>query len=265
MPAIRILLLLVSVLLTAGTVLAAPTTSSLDREKNWADQVVDSIVVGEAVWLKNRGHKFLALYAPPAKPGKSAVILLHGRGVHPGWGFIDRLRSDLADAGYHTLSLQLPILASDAKFLHYAPTFPEAYERIETGMRFLREQKGVTRIALLGHSSGGMTAIAYKAKKPNVPVTGIVAIGLSTLQNSPDVMQPVLMLRTIRIPVLDIFGSNDLHEVVSYADKRHMAADQAGNKQYTAMKVSGADHFFTDHYSDLRRHITDWLNRYNKQ
>lgn len=262
MPAIRILL--VSVLLTAGAVLAAPTTSSLDREKNWADQIVDSIVVGEAVWFKNRGHKFLALYAPPAKPGKSAVILLHGRGVHPGWGFIDRLRSDLADAGYHTLSLQLPILASDAKFLHYGPTFPEAYERIEAGMRFLREQKGVTRITLLGHSSGGMTALAYKAKKPNVPVTGIVAIGLSTLQNSPDVMQPVLMLRTVRIPVLDIFGSNDLHEVVSYADKRHMAADQAGNKQYTAMKISGADHFFTDHYSVLRRHITDWLNRYNK-
>jgi len=260
MPVIRILL--VSVLFAANTVLAAPTTSNLEREKNWAEQVVDNVVVGEPVWLNNRGHKFLALYTPPATPGKSAIILLHGRGVHPGWGFIDRLRSDLADAGFHTLSLQLPILASEAKFLNYATTFPEAYERIDVGIRFLREQKGVTRIVLLGHSSGGMTAIAYKAKKPNAPLIGIVAIGLSTLQNSPEVMQPALMLRTIRIPVLDIFGSNDLHEVVSYANARRTAADQAGNKQYLAVKVPGADHFFTDHYSDLQRHITDWLKRY---
>lgn len=263
MPALRTLL--VSVLLTAGSVLAAPTTSHLEREKNWAEQVVDGIVVGEAVWLQNRGHRFLALYTPPAKAGKSAIILLHGRGVHPGWGFIDRLRSDLADAGFHTLSVQLPILASDAKFLHYAPTFPEAYERIEIGMRFLREQKGVARITLLGHSSGGMTAIALKTKRPKVPLAGIVAIGLSTLQNSPDVMQPVLMLRTIRTPILDIFGSNDLHEVVSYADNRRAAAIQAGNKQYTAIKVPGADHFFTDHYKDLLRHVTDWLNRHNSK
>lgn len=260
MPVIRILL--VAVLFAANTVLAAPTTSNLEREKNWAEQVVDSVVVGEPVWFNNRGHKFLALYAPPATPGKSAVILLHGRGVHPSWGFIDRLRSDLADAGFHTLSLQLPILASEVKFLNYAPTFPEAYERIDVGIRFLREQKGVTRVVLLGHSSGGMTAVAYSAKKPHVPLAGIVAVGLSTLQNSPEVMQPALLLRTIRTPVLDIFGSNDLHEVVSFASTRRTAADQAGNKQYLAVKVPGADHFFTDHYNDLRRHITDWLNRY---
>ena len=42
-------------LLVAGqsAVLAGPqTVSNTEREKNWADQVVDSVVVGEPVWLK---------------------------------------------------------------------------------------------------------------------------------------------------------------------------------------------------------------------
>mgnify|MGYP000571895781 CR=1 FL=1 len=113
-------------------------------------------------------------------------------------------------------------------------------------------------IVVLVFAAGG----AFSYGTMWLTVVGIVAIGLSTLQNSPEVMQPALMLRTIRIPVLDIFGSNDLHEVVSYANARRTAADQAGNKQYLAVKVPGADHFFTDHYSDLQRHITDWLKRY---
>ena len=73
-------------LLLAGLLsgqVAAQTTSNLKREKNWADQVVDTVVVGEPVWLSARRHKFLALYAPPAQTGSRGVILLHGRGVHP--------------------------------------------------------------------------------------------------------------------------------------------------------------------------------------
>jgi pimeloyl-ACP methyl ester carboxylesterase len=261
MPAVRLFIALA--LLVAGPATAAPTTSNLEREKNWAEQVVDSVVVGEPVWLSNRGHKFLALYAPPAKGrGSLAVILMHGRGVHPAWGFIDRLRSDLADAGYHTLSLQMPILASEAKFASYGPTFPEAFERLEAGMQYLRQRRNVPRVVLLGHSSGGMSAIAFAAKRPQVPLAGIVAIGLSTLPNGPDIMQPVLMLKTIRVPVLDIYGANDLHEVVSYAAARRTSAEQAGNRNYTAVRTPGADHFFTDHYEILRRQIVDWLARY---
>ena len=76
---------------------AAQTTSNIKREKNWADQVVDTVVVGEPVWLSARRHKFLALYAPPTQAGGRGVILIHGRGVHPAWGFVDNLRADIAE------------------------------------------------------------------------------------------------------------------------------------------------------------------------
>ncbi len=241
---------------------AAPQTSSnVGREKSWADQIVDSVVVGEPVWLERRQHKFLALYAPPATGAVSrGVILIHGRGVHPAWGFIDNLRADLADAGYHTLSLQMPILEPGASFGAYGKTFPEAFERIDAGIQYLKKH-GVQRVILLGHSTGAMNAVAYPTKRPQAPVAGIVAIGLSTLANGPDIMQPALMLKTVRVPVLDLYGANDLHEVLSYTEARRKAAREAGNKGYRAVREPGANHFFTDQYEALKKQTLDWLSR----
>lgn len=253
-----LLMALGGLLLAAGTALATPTTSNLEREKYWADQVVDSVMVGEAAWLTNRGHKFLALYAPPEKPSDTAVILIHGRGVHPAWGFIDKLYRDLATDGYHTLSLQMPILANEAKFSAYAPTFPEAFERIEAGIRYMQTRvPQLRKVVLVGHSSGGMTVVAYAARQPNPALAGVAAIGLSTLSGGPEVMQPALMLKSVRLPLLDVYGSNDLAEVVNFTAARKQAA--AGNRRYQALRIAGADHFFTYHYPELLQALRDWL------
>lgn len=258
------LLALVGLVFAASAFAAEATTSNLEREKNWADQIVDSVVVGEPVWLENRGHKFLALYAAPAGGGATGVILIHGRGVHPAWGFIDNLRGDLADAGFHTLSLQMPILAQDAPFAGYGRTFPEAFERIDAGIRYLHD-KGVKRILLLGHSLGAMTAVAYAAKRPGSQVAGVEAIGLSTLASGPDVMQPVQMLKTVRVPVLDLYGANDLHDVLQYNAARRAAAEAAGNAGYRALRVPDTDHFFTDRYEALKKATLDWLTRFKEK
>lgn len=247
-------------LLAGSVAAAAPTTSNLAREKNWADQVVDSVVVGEPVWLQNRGHKFLSLYAPPAENSSIAIVLLHGRGVHPAWGFIDRLRGDLADAGYHTLSLQLPILAADAPFGNYGPTLPEAFERVNAGIQYLRKHKGVQRVALLGHSSGANTALGHAARHPQTGVVGVVAIGAATYPNVHDLMLPTQQLRQVRAAVLDISGSNDLQEVKSHNKERQDAA-RTGKVDFTAVQITGADHFYTDHYEQLRTQIVAWLGR----
>ena len=253
------LIVLVLAGLLSGEV-ASQTTSSLKREKNWADQIVDMVVVGEPVWLSARQHKFLALYAPPAQAGSQGVILIHGRGVHPAWGFIDNLRVDIADNGFHTLSLQMPILANDAPFGAYGKTFPEAFERIDAGIQYLKT-KGVKRVLLVSHSFGAMTAVAYAARHPQTPVAGIVAIGVSTFPDGPDTMQPALMLKSVHVPVLDIYSANDLQEVLSYTESRRAAAQEAGNRDYRVVRVPDANHFFTDQYEVLKKHIMDWLGR----
>ena len=236
----------------------AASTSNLDREKNWAEQIVDSLIAGEAVWLTSSGVKFLGLYTEPSASSKKGLILLHGRGVHPAWGFIDNLRVDFADAGWHTLALQLPILDNDAKFAEYGKTMPEALARIDTGIRYLRD-RGVQQIYIVGHSSGAMTATAYAAERPAAPIAGVVAIGLTTEPAGGPLMQPTQLLLRVKKPVLDIYGADDLPVVLQTAQSRQAAAGKAGNNRYTQARIDGANHFFTDRYDPLREHLTAWL------
>lgn len=238
----------------------AGSTSNLEREKNWADQIIDTLIAGEAVWLQAAGVKFLGLYTPPAANSTKGLILLHGRGVHPAWGFIDNLRVDLADDGWHTLALQLPILDADTKLADYAKTLPEAFERIDAGTRFLKE-KGVTQIFLVGHSSGAMTATAYAAERPAAPVAGIVAIGLTTEPAGGALMQPAQTLTRVKKPTLDIYGADDLPVVLQTTRARQAAARQSGNRGYVQERIDGANHFFSDRYDMLRTRIAAWLEK----
>lgn len=257
MNSLRAFVAIALTLLPAAHVTAA-STSNLEREKNWAEQIVDSLIAGEAVWLTASGVKFLGLYTEPSASSKKGLVLLHGRGVHPAWGFIDNLRVDFADAGWHTLALQLPILDNDTKFAEYAKTMPEALARIDTGIRYLQE-RGVQQIYIVGHSSGAMTATAYAAERPAAPIAGVVAIGLTTEPAGGPLMQPAQLLARVTKPVLDIYGAEDLPVVLQTAKARQAAAGKAGNGGYSQERVDGANHFFTDRYDPLRDRITAWL------
>jgi hypothetical protein len=59
-------------------------------------------------------------------PPKAGVIVVHGLGVHPDFGMVGGLRTRLADAGYATLSVQMPVLPAGATRDDYAVTLPVA-------------------------------------------------------------------------------------------------------------------------------------------
>ena len=69
------------------------------------------------------------LLAGPAQAAAGAVVV-HGMGVHPDWNLINVLRSELAEQGYATLSVQMPVMAAGVPGEQYAPLFPEAAARI---------------------------------------------------------------------------------------------------------------------------------------
>ena len=99
------------------TILSVPSLASdTAKEKRWADQIVDTLMEGEAVWLQAGQTKFLGIYTESAtKPAKGAVIVLHGIGAHPDWtDVVHPLRVGLTEHGWTTLSLQMPILANEA-------------------------------------------------------------------------------------------------------------------------------------------------------
>lgn len=259
MSLIRRWLVLALIVLSANAANAA-STSNLEREKSWADQITDTLIAGEAISLTADGTAFLALYTAPPQPATKGLLLLHGRGVHPAWGFIDTLRVDFADAGWHTLSIQLPILENDAKFSEYGKTMPEALNRVDAALRYLRD-KGVQQIFLVGHSTGATTAVAHAAQRPASPVAGIVAIGLTSEPAAGPLMQAAPLLERTKKPTLDIFGADDLPVVLQTANARRTSARRGGNPRYTQERVPGANHFFTDRYDPLRARMTAWLGR----
>lgn len=233
--------------LLLALLLALPAAAAdYAREKKWADEVLPTVLTGDPVWLElSNGHKFLTLYteAPQAKAG---VIVVHGMGVHPDWGLIGPLRQNLPDLGYATLSLQMPVLQADAKGEDYSATFDEAAARIGLAVAFM-EAKGYKKIALVTHSMGCRMTARYLEQTPNAPINAWVAIGASE----------ALDYGKLKFPVLDLYGENDLPQVLNVAGQR-----ARGLKGKSAqVVVPKADHFFEGRDAALLENVRGFLDR----
>ena len=234
--------------------------SDTEKEKRWAEQVVDSIMVGDAKWLNVGKNKILSIYTEnTTEKAIGGAIILHGSGVHPNWDQVVRpLRSQLPDYGWLTLSVQLPVLANEAEYKDYIPLFKEAAPRINAGIAFLKS-KGIKNIVIVAHSLGSSMAGYYLAKKPDPSIRAFVAIGVSGNMHKKDEVGFLTSLKTIKVPVLDIFGSNDLKPVLQSTKSKADVARKAGNKNYTQVKIAGANHFFDNKDDALVRRVRGWL------
>ncbi len=225
---------------------AAPFAMAADyeREKKWADEVLPSVLTGDPVWLEQaNGHRALGLYTPVDK-GRVGVVVVHGIGVHPDWGLISGLRQNLPEAGYATLSVQMPVLRADAKGDEYVPSFDEAAERLALAVKFLRS-KGYAKVAVVSHSLGSRMSYHYLRGAAG-QVDAWVSIGLGEPAD----------LSKLAMPVLDLIGQNDLAQVLRSAPQR-----QAGLKGPQSLQkvVPGADHFFDRREEALLQEVRAYL------
>jgi pimeloyl-ACP methyl ester carboxylesterase len=220
--------------------------SDYTREKEWADEIVPGLVVGEPITLKQANqHPFLALYTP-AKDPRRAVIVVHGLGVHPDWGLIGVLRGALADQGYTTLSLQMPVLKNGANEADYVSTFPEAKERLQLAVDFLLA-KGYDRVAIVSHSMGSQMTYAYLTDRPDPSVKVWVMLGMARKVDFDE----------LRLPTLDLYGENDLPEVKASAAVRRLAL--LGRSASRQQVMPTADHFYTGLDDELVSAVADYL------
>ena len=219
------------------------------REQRWADEITPAILVGDPVQLElTSGHKFLAIYTPNAK-APAGVIVVHGLGVNPDWGLINPLRSQLAGQGYATLSVQMPVLAADADGGRYPPLFPEAGERLQMAVKFLRG-KGHRKIAVVSHSLGSRMTNFFINKTAEPQIDAWVAIGISGTFTEP---------ASFKAPVLDLYGEKDLPAVLENAGKRAEAISRVrGSAQ---IQVGGADHFFNGMETELAGQVRLFLDQ----
>jgi len=210
------------------------------REQRWADQVVPDLVVGDAVRLRlPEGREFLGIHTE-ARNARVAVLLVHGTGVHPDHGVIGILRTALADLGHTTLSIQMPVQASDAKVDDYYPKlFPEAARRIGAGAQWLKG-KGATRVVLLSHSMGSWMSNVYYEETASPPFAAWICMGLTGGFGD---------MSNVKVPVLDVYGENDLPNVLRAESRRRIKLEAIdGSRQ---ARIPGADHHYLGREKEL--------------
>lgn len=205
--------------------LQAQPLSDLAREKRWADQVLPSLVVGDALWLESGGVKFLTLYAAPDKP-RGAVLLLHGAGLHPDHGVTGELRVALLERGWTTLSVQMPVHPAEVDDgAEYRKLQPEAGGRIEAALALLRA-KGFARPAVVSHAMGTGMFYGWWRVRRDPAIAAWVAMSmygaLDDLAGAP-------------FPVFDLYGEGDYRGVRGPAEDRKEILDKLpGSRQLAA-------------------------------
>lgn len=234
--------------------------SDYAKEQRWIEQVADFIIDGDVVMLKADNHEFMGIYTEAdEKPKNRAMIVVHGIGAHPDWvQVVQPIRVEMTQHGWNTLSIQMPILSNDSHGSEYEPLFDEVAPRIEAAIQFLKAE-GAKEIVLVAHSMGAVMSSYYFAHHPNSAITRFVAIGLNGSQKSKK-MNATNSIKSIKIPMLDLMGSEDLPGVISSKSARSKAAKQAGNTAYIQQVVRGANHFFDGRNQELINAVSHWLN-----
>lgn len=245
----RLLGCIIFVALTQGLLFPASVYAGSDyeREKRWADEVTSGLIVGEPIYLTQKNsHKFLGLFAE-AKPATIGVIIVHGMGLNPDWGLIGVLRQTLYDFGFTTLSIQMPVLAADASYTEYPAIFPEAVERLDIAVGYLKDN-GYESIVVVSHSNGSRMSRVYMTANP-ANVQAWVALSLTQGDT----------FAGIRVPILDIYGQNDLEHVLSSVTRRKSSLYNSASRQ---VRIADADHFFNGQEEAMIDAVKQFLDNF---
>lgn len=191
------------------------------------------------------------------KTSKVAVILAHGQGLGPDGNVVGPLRRAIhTELEFHTLALSMPTLpgakTSDL-FEEYESTFPDAYGRIQAAIDFLKKEKGVERIYLMGHSMGGRMTSAFLANNPDAPIVGFIGVGL--LAGGKEPLNTNLNLRKIKIPVIDVYAEND-RDAKAAEFRRPFISER-----FMQVPVPGAKHDYRGYEKFVADTVNGWLRR----
>jgi pimeloyl-ACP methyl ester carboxylesterase len=214
--------------------------------------VFSLFLVGSTVYADMPKGKYLE-----GKDSKVGVILAHGQGLDPDSQVVGPLSKSInKELGFHTLSLQMPVVAgkkTPGKYLEYVPTFPDAYKTIQAGIDFLKKEKGVERIYLMGYSMGGRMTTGFLAQNPDSGVIGYIGVGLLGGGSVP--LNTNLNLKTVTVPVIDIHADSGL-DAKSAEFRKPFVSDR-----YTQVVIRGAKHDYHGYDNQIAKAVIAWLKQ----
>lgn len=184
---------------------------------------------------------------------KVAVLLAHGRGGSPDGNVVGSLRKSLnQELGVQTLTPYLPEPRVDSpESPAFAAVFPEAERIIQSGIDFLRKEKGAARVYVVGYSLGGRVVCAYLAEHANAGVAGFIGVGL--LGGGPVPVNTNLTLEKVNVPVIDIYAENDRDAKFAQYRKRYLS------DRYVQVPIPGATHDYRGYEKPVADAVIDWL------
>ncbi|MDJ0805434.1 MAG: DUF3530 family protein [Gammaproteobacteria bacterium] len=239
----------------------AALATNLQREHRIADQLNTPANAGAILWLGDQSRPFLALHRLPASSETlGGAIILHDMNANPDSAeVIQPLRLSLAEQGWETLSIQLPLATQHADRAEYQALMREALPRIQAAVNFFLAKKN-RNLVLIGHGLGARMGLTYLGETTTRELRAFVAIGMPG--TDPGEKDPLLaILGELKIPMLDLFGSRDLDRVTGNTAARRSAAKRAGIAGYRQDRVSGADHDFQGLAEALQSRVGAWLKR----
>ena len=249
---------------TAALAAVAAGTPDYAREHRLRNEIADAILAGEPAVLKTAaGREFLAIHMRSAdSKAKGTVIVLHGRGLHPDWvDVVQPLRVGLSGFGWDTLSIQLPVLAKNAKYFDYVEIFDAANPRIEAAIAEVRAD-ATARVVVLAHSCGSHMFqhwVDARGQQALETFDAYIGIGMGATDYGQPMREPFVLDR-IKVPVLDIYAENDFPAVLRMAPERLQMLDRGGNAASAQLVVEDADHYFVNRGEVLLKVVADWLD-----
>ncbi len=240
-----------------------PRTADLAREQRMASEIEEAILEGRPMQLHAAdGQTFLGIYTSGREtPAKGSIVILHGRGFHPDWpDVVHPLRVGLAEHGWNTLSIQLPVLDKDAKYYDYLEIFDAAMPRIEAAIA-TAQQLSPGRLVVVAHSCGAHMAQHWMLERDSVAlrqVDAFVGIGMGATDYRQPMRVPFALDR-LRVPVLDLYAEHDFPAVHRLAGERRAAIRRGGNPKSAQTVVPDADHYFVDRGDVLLEVVAAWL------
>ncbi len=234
------------------------------RENRIIAEIEDAVLDGDVEYLtlNNKRQVFSIYMQSELDKSKGGIIILHNRGQHANWNdTIKPLRVGLAEKGWDTLSLQMPVLGKQAKYYDYVPIFPYAHERIEVAINFYK-QRGIDNIILIGHGCGSHMSMSYIDRFGDAKFSAYVGIGMGATDYKQKMVRP-FPLDKMHIPVLDVFAENDFAGVIRLARFRKALMEAAGNTHSTQLVIENAGHYYQtpSAVKNLTNQVGIWLDK----
>jgi len=212
---------------------------------------------GDVVELQAEGAAVAAIFTAHQRGSlRGGVVLLHDRGENADHREVIRpLRLGLAEAGWETLSVQLPIAYRDESSSAWQARGTSIRARLQAALDWLRK-RDLERLAIIAHGDSGTLALQQLAAKAPPELAALVLINATVRRDDAAGLDA---LRDFDLPLLDIYPERGSAQALDNAATRRAAAVSGGNTAYRQVDLSGARAGFRGTEDALLARVRGWL------